>query len=60
MEHWKIAKYCETASVRQLLDTERELSKMIEEGKLVHTNAKAALEILRETIELRKLFGEQY
>lgn len=59
MEFWKIAKFSETASYLQLLETEAKLTRMIEEGLLEHTNARAALEVLRQTIELRKLFGEE-
>lgn len=59
MEYWKVAKFCETASYQQLLKTEMELTQMIDEGLLERTNARVLLEQVRQTIKLRKLFGDQ-
>ncbi len=56
MELWKIHKFCTTASLNQLYDIEKKLERL---SRLQHTtNADKALEIVREYIELKKLFDE--
>ena len=56
MELWKIHKFCTTASLKQLYDIEKKLERL---SRLRHTtNADKALEIVREYIELKKLFDE--
>lgn len=58
MELWKIHKFCENASLDQLLRVEQELVKAIDEGKVSHTTALKALELLREYIELKRIFRD--
>jgi len=56
MELWKIHKYCESAALGDLEEKERRLSELWESGKLQETNAFKALVIIREYIELKRLF----
>jgi len=58
MELWKIHKYCESASLQELRERQRKLSELIENGEVQDTNAKRALEILTEYIELKSLFED--
>ena len=54
MELWKVHKFCTTASLTQLCDIEKKLERL---SRLQHTtNADKALEIVREYIELKRLF----
>lgn len=59
MEHWKIEKFCETATLEQLIAVEKRLDTMVDAGLLTGTNALIALQKVREAIALRELFGER-
>lgn len=56
MELWKIHKYCESAELDTLIRKEAELAEKLAEGRFSDTNAIKALDILREYIELKRLF----
>lgn len=56
MELWKIHKYCESADLETLIRKEAELAEKLAAGRLNDTNAIKALDILREYIELKRLF----
>ena len=56
MELWKIHRFCETATLPELLEKEAALARLVAEERLRSTNAKKVLEIIREYIELKRLF----
>ena len=56
MELWKVHKYCETASLKELVHKELELREAVDEKRISDTNAKAILAIVQEYIELKRLF----
>lgn len=58
MEIWKIEKFCETASLEQLQETQTKLEHMIKAGRLTGTNAEIALKRVTESIALRALFDD--
>jgi UDP-N-acetylmuramyl tripeptide synthase len=58
MELWKIHKFCETASLSELRDRRERLKKLIDQLKVIDTNALKALEIMDEYIELKGLFED--
>lgn len=58
MEHWKIVKFCETATLAELRQKEEELRKALNAGQLVGTNANAVLSILKEHIALKAMFED--
>lgn len=59
MELWKIEKVCETATLPQLREIEARLAAMVTIGLLTGTNARLALQTVREAIVLREMFGER-
>jgi hypothetical protein len=58
IELWKIHKFCETATLEQLLDSKRELQDLMDSGKLPRARCDYFLSIIEESIALRKLFKE--
>ena len=56
MELWKIHRFCETATLKQLQETEEKLKALAQQQS--STNANKALEIVREYLELKRLFDE--
>lgn len=58
MEIWRIHKYCERATIEELFGTERALTEAIREDRLGSTNAKLALAIVKQYIEIRRVFGD--
>ncbi|MBN2702384.1 MAG: hypothetical protein JXR29_13140 [Methylothermaceae bacterium] len=58
MELWKIHRFCQGASLDQLLRAEQELVQAINEEKVSDTNAAKTLELLREYIELKRIFRD--
>ena len=59
MELWKIEKFCETATLPRLREIEARLAAMVTIGLLTGTNARLALQKVREAIVLREMFGER-
>lgn len=59
MELWKVEKFCETATLSPLRAIEHRLDSMVDSGLLGGTNARIALQKVREAITLRELFGER-
>ena len=59
MELWKIEKFCETATLPQLREIEARLAAMVTVGLLTGTNARLALQTVREAIVLHEMFGER-
>ena len=55
---WKIHKFCEHASLDELRERERKLAVLVQDGQLRGTNARVALMIMREYIDLKSLFDE--
>jgi hypothetical protein len=58
MELWKIHKYCETASLSELRERRDRLKALIDQLKVIDTNALKALEVIDEYIELKRLFED--
>ena len=58
MEAWKVHKFCEGASLKELLKRKEKLSRLIEQNLLSRTNADQVMGILEEYIELKTLFDE--
>lgn len=58
MQLWKIHKYCERAAIEEMLGTERELTEAIREDRLGSTNARQALAIVKQYIDIRRVFGD--
>jgi hypothetical protein len=58
MELWKIHKFCESATLEQLEDREKRLVGLMEANSLSDTNAQKLLVVVREYIELKKMFGD--
>ncbi|MGD9171168.1 MAG: hypothetical protein PVI97_14060 [Candidatus Thiodiazotropha sp.] len=58
MELWKIHKFCETASLSELQESRDKLKTLIDQMKLIDTNALKALELIDEYIELKSLFED--
>jgi len=52
MELWKIHKFCETATLSQLLERMSWLATSIKQGELAGTNARMALRLVFQYIEL--------
>ncbi len=57
MKLWKIHKFCETAGLDDLIEKENQLVALIQSRSLLETNDQKALEIVREHIELKRVFG---
>ena len=58
MELWKIHKFCESASLTELRERRERLKLLIDQMKVIDTNALKALEIMDEYIELKGLFED--
>ncbi len=58
MEAWKVHKFCEGASLKELLERKEKLSRLIEQNHLSRTNADQVMGILEEYIDLKTLFDE--
>ncbi len=58
MELWKIHKFCESATLEQLEEREKRLVSLMEANALSDTNAQQLLSVVREYIELKKMFGD--
>ena len=56
METWKIHKFCEGASLKELIERREQLMRLVDENRLANTNAKRILELVDEYIELKSLF----
>ncbi len=56
MENWKVHKYCETASLQELLLKKQQLMDLMLKKDLSDTNADKVLKLLDEYIELKSLF----
>jgi len=56
MELWKIHKFCESASLAELLRKELQLEKAVELRRVSDTNAKIILALVKEYIEVKRLF----
>ncbi len=58
MEAWKVHKFCEGASLKELLERKEKLLHLIEQNHLSRTNADQVMGILEEYIELKALFDK--
>ena len=58
MEIWKIHKFCEGASLRELFQRKLEIVALMEKHNLANTNAQQVLNVLQEYIELKNLFDQ--
>ncbi len=58
MEAWKVHKFCEGASLKELLERKEKLLRLIEQNHLSRTNADQVMAILEEYIELKALFDK--
>ena len=58
MELWKIHKFCESATLEQLEEREKRLVSLMEANSLSDTNAQKLLAVVREYIELKRMFGD--
>jgi hypothetical protein len=58
MELWKVHKFCESASLKELRVRSKQLRSLIDFMKVIDTNALKALEIMEQYIELKSLFED--
>lgn len=56
MELWKIHKFCETATLEQLQETEKKLKELAQ--RQASANVDKALAIVTEYLELKRLFDD--
>lgn len=58
METWKVHKYCETATLAELMQKKEKLINLMLKKDISDTNADKVLKLLDEYIELKSLFEE--
>jgi len=58
MELWKIHKFCEGASLAELLARREKMTRLMNNIALSNTNAAKVLDLLNEYIELKELFED--
>jgi len=58
MELWKIHKFCEGASLKELLSRREKMTALMKSNALSNTNAEKVLSLLDEYIELKRLFEQ--